>query len=31
MNILEHLILIDKAWILIINNNFEAKVRLLPY
>ena len=31
MNILEHLILIDKAWILIIDNNFEAKVGLLPY
>ena len=31
MNILEHLILIDKARILIIDNNLEAKVGLLPY
>ena len=31
MDILEHLILIDKSWILIINNDFEAKIGLLPY
>ena len=31
MNILEHLIFIDKARIFIVNNNFEAKISLLPY